>query len=455
MGEVFTQRTRLEAPADAVFRWHARPGAFERLNPPWAPARVVERTGLIESGSRVGLRLPLGPLGLRWVAEHRDYVEGQQFRDVQIEGPFARWEHTHRVAPDGPAACWLEDRIEYALPGGALGALLGGRLVRRTLARTFAYRHRLTAGDLAAHAAYPGPPLHVLVSGASGLVGSALVPFLTTGGHRVTRLVRGHVRDAAARWDPAAGTIDLKDLDAVDAVVHLAGENVAAGRWSAARKRRIQDSRARGTQVLCAALARLPRPPRVLVSASATGFYGDRGDAIVDEGSAAGEGFLAAVCREWEAATAAAAAAGIRVVHLRIGVVLSAGGGALAKMLPPFRLGAGGRVGRGTQYLSWIALDDILGAILHALRTESLSGPVNAVAPEAVTNAEFARTLGAVLQRPALLPVPAAVLRAVFGEMADETLLASVRVAPARLSATGYRYRHPDLAGALRLTLGR
>jgi uncharacterized protein (TIGR01777 family) len=244
-------------------------------------------------------------------------------------------------------------------------------------------------------------------------------------------------------------------LEGIDAVVHLAGENVAGGRWTPEVKARILESRRRGTRLLSESLAQLHSRPRVLVSASAIGFYGDRGDETLREDSEAGTGFLADVCREWEAATAAAADAGIRVVHLRIGVVLSAAGGALAKLLPPFQVGAGGRVGSGAQYMSWIALDDLLGAVLHALRTESLQGALNATAPAPVTNQEFTTVLGRVLGRPTLVPVPAVAARLAFGEMADAVLLASQRVEPARLAATRYTFRFSDLESALRHTLGR
>jgi len=298
--------------------------------------------------------------------------------------------------------------------------------------------------------------MHVVVSGSRGLVGSALVPFLTTGGHRVTRLVRGMAAgpDETA-WDPARGLVDASRLDGVDAVVHLAGENIAAGRWTASRKAEIRRSRVDGTRNLCEVLARLPRPPKVLVSASAIGFYGDRGAEVLTEASAPGAGFLTDVCREWEAATEPASRAGIRVVNLRFGMVLSPRGGALQKLLLPFRLGMGGRIGDGRQFTSWIALDDVVGAIHHAICEESVRGPVNAVAPEPVSNAEFTRTLARVLRRPTLLPVPAVAVRLAFGEMADALLLAGARVMPVRLQESGYRFRFPDLESALRHLLGR
>jgi hypothetical protein len=297
--------------------------------------------------------------------------------------------------------------------------------------------------------------MKILVSGASGLIGSTLVPFLTTGGHEVIRLTRGRARAGTARWDPQSGAIDRDALEGLDAVVHLAGENISTGRWTAEKKARIHDSRVHGTRLLAETLAALRRPPAVLVAASAIGFYGNRGRDVVDEDSAPGAGFLADVCKEWEAATAPAAAHGIRVVTMRFGVVLAGSGGALASLLTPFRLGVGGPVGGGEQYMSWIAIDDAADAIRFALTTPALSGPVNAVAPAPVTNAEFTRTLGAVLSRPAVLPMPAFVVRLLFGEMGDELLLSSTRVAPHRLRAAGFAFRFPVLEPALRHLLDR
>ena len=314
--------------------------------------------------------------------------------------------------------------------------------------------------------------MKIVITGSSGLIGTALIASLTEAGdesgseagHRVTRLVRSRPRTQAgeAHWDPAAGEMDATALEGQDAVVNLAGETIAE-RWTAAHKARIRDSRIQGTRLLCDAMAHLQkRPstgsglrPAVLVNASAIGFYGDRGAERLTEDSPPGTGFLAETCREWEAATAAAAQAGVRVVYLRTGVVLSARGGALAKMLPPFRLGLGGRIGSGTQFMSWIALDDLVGIVRHALATPTLAGPVNAVAPNPVTNQEFTTTLGKVLGRPTPFPVPAFAMRLAFGQMADELLLGSARVEPQRLAASGYSFRFPDLEAALRHVLHR
>jgi len=457
--EIFVRRTWIEAPAETVFRWHTRPGAFERLTPPWEAVEVLEPVeGGIEDGARVTLITHIGPLPMRWIAEHCDYVEGRQFRDVQIAGPFARWEHTHRIEPDGPSACYLEDRIEYALPLGPAGRLLGGELVRQKLERLFNYRHRVTVQDITAHQTRKeGETMHILISGSTGLIGSSLIPFLNTGGHNVTRLVRSEPTPGAAEvhWSPESGRIDVAGLEGVDAVVHLAGESIAGGRWTPEQKARIRDSRIKGTRLLSETLTALAHPPKVWVCASAIGYYGDRGVEALNERSPPGSGFLAQVCREWEAEAEPAARKGIRVVNIRIGVVLSPAGGALAKMLLPFKMGVGGVIGSGKQYMSWIALDDVVGAIHHALVTDELRGPVNATTPQPVTNREFTKTLGRVLGRPTLFPLPGFAARLALGEMADELLLASARVEPTQLLKTGYPFRFSELEGALRHLLGK
>ena len=296
--------------------------------------------------------------------------------------------------------------------------------------------------------------LRVLVSGARGLIGSALLAGLRARGHATCVLTRQATGPGEVGWDPAAGRLEARALEGCDAVVHLAGEPIAA-RWTPVRKALIRESRVAGTRLLARHLAELGRPPRVVVSVSAVGFYGDRGDEVLDEASPPGVGFLPDVCRAWEEAAAPAAARGIRVVHPRLGLVLAPRGGALAQLLPPFRLGLGGLLGDGRAWWSWVVLDDVVAVLERALEDEALAGPVNVVAPGAETNRAFARALGRVLGRPALLSVPAFALRALLGEMADGALLASARVTPARLQAAGYVFRFPRLEEALRYVLGR
>lgn len=299
--------------------------------------------------------------------------------------------------------------------------------------------------------------MNILISGSTGMIGTALIEALKGQNHRITRLVRSPLRSSEpiVQWNPAAGTLPANEIADCDAVVHLAGESIAATRWTDAQKVKIRDSRVQGTKLLSETLAKLTKPPKVLVCASAIGYYGNRGDTILREDSGAGTGFLAEICQEWENAADPAKKKGIRVVHLRIGIVLTPKGGALAKMLLPFKLGVGGLVGSGRQYWSWVSLDDVIGAFHHALTNENLSGAVNAVAPRAVTNAEFTKALGKVLSRPTIFPLPGFAARLVLGEMADDLLLSSARIEPARLLATGYKFQHPDLEGALRALLQR
>ncbi len=433
------------------------PGAFERLTPPWERFDVLEPGAGLAEGSRTVLRVHEGPIPLRWVARYRDVIPGRQFVDEQEKGPFARWTHLHRFAPDRPGSCTLTDRIEYEAPLGPVCAAIAPMLVGRRLKRLLAYRHEIMRADLAALSHFADQaPLKLAITGATGTVGRALIPFLLTGGHEVRRVTRHPERPGDVDWSYEVGHIEAVKLDGLDGVVHLAGEAISA-RWTESRKKRIWESRAIGTRFLCETLARLHRPPRVLVCASAVGVYGNRGDERLTEESeppARNADFLVDVVREWEAATEPARAAGIRVVNLRFGVVLTPAGGALARLLLPFRLGLGGPIGSGRQWMSWIGIDDVVGAVHHALLTTSLSGPVNVTSPHPRTNQEFAAALGRVLRLPATLPVPAKAIRLVLGEMGEVAVLSSIRVLPTRLMNSGYVFRHPHLPGALRFLLG-
>jgi len=295
--------------------------------------------------------------------------------------------------------------------------------------------------------------MKVAVTGSSGLIGSSLVSFLSEKSVTVSKILRENTKDDDISWKPEDGDWDSAFTGGVDGIVHLAGENIASGKWTRKKKEKIRNSRIEGTTRLCEHILKLPTPPSVLVCASAIGYYGNRGVEFLNEGSSRGSGFLPDVCLGWEEAAESVSKAGIRVVNVRFGIVLSKDGGALAKMMTPFKIGMGGKIGSGTQYMSWVAMDDVTGAIYHTLITESLKGPVNVTAPNPVTNKEFTNTLGEVLKRPAVVPIPAFAAKLAFGEMANDLLLASTKVAPKRLSDSGYKFQYPELENALKHVL--
>ncbi len=352
----------------------------------------------------------------------------------------------------------MEDEVEWEPPLGALGRTFGSNVIEDTLDRLFTFRHERLRNDLERHRAYSfSRPMTVAITGSTGLVGSALSALLTTGGHRVLPVVRSRRSRSAdvVHWDIRAGEVDAAALEGVDAVVHLAGESLVAFRWTEDKKKEIRESRKLGTGLLARTLARLAKPPKVLLSSSAVGFYGDRGNEVLTEDSGPGKGFLAEVCKDWEAAAEPAQRAGIRVVRLRSGLVLSAAGGALPKMLPAFKAGVAGRLGRGDQYMSWIDIDDALGMVLMALHEAAVTGPLNGTAPHPVTNATFTTTLGRVLGRPTVLPVPGLALKALFGQMGSELFLSGQRVLPRKADSAGFEFFYPGLEESLRFQLGR
>ena len=451
----FRHRSLLPYSADEVFAWHMRPGALERLTPPWADVRVLDRVGGIQDGGTVTLSVKQGPTALKWVVRHTAFEEGRLFQDEQVSGPFGKWVHAHRFLPGEEGGCVLEDLVDWLPPLGGTGRFFAEGFIHRELKRLFSFRHARLRHDMDLHARYGrGGARTVAVTGASGLLGEALRHFLTAGGHSVVPLSRRRTAGTVF-WDPVKGAIDADALRGVDGVVHLAGEPIFGLRWTEEKKARILESRQRGTDLLSRTLAGLSKKPAVLVSASAVGYYGDRGPTLITEESAPGKGFLARVCQAWEDATAPAKRAGIRVVTLRTGMVLTARGGALGTMLLPFKIGLGGRLGSGRQYVSWIDLDDEIGLIYHALATAGVKGPLNATAPHPVPNSTFTDTLGRVLGRPTLIPVPPLAVRALFGEMGQTLLLDGARVVPKKAEATGFEFRYPSLEESLRFQLGK
>jgi uncharacterized protein len=448
MGLVYS--SVVDAPIYEVFDWHTRPGAFTRLAPPWQPVRVVAEADSLQSG-----RAELGlPGGLRWVADHQpdSYDPPRRFVDsIGTEGLASlpvrlavRWRHTHDFEELDGERTRVTDRVATPVPARALRAM-------------FRYRHRQLADDIGVHrhaAAQGLAPATVAVTGSSGLVGSQLTAFLSTGGHRVIRLVRHAATKSDERqWNPDDPDPGL--LTGVDAVIHLAGASIA-GRFTEEHRAGIRDSRIGPTRRLAELIAKSADGPKVLISASAVGYYGyDRGDQTLTEDSERGDGFLADVVAEWENAAAPAEQAGVRVVRVRTGIVQSPRGGTLRLLRPLFAAGLGGRVGNGQQWLSWIGIDDLVDVYHRGLWDADLSGPVNAVAAEPVRNVDYTRTLAHVLRRPALLPVPPLGPRLLLGEQgARELACASQRVLPARLQQADHRFRRPDLEQTLRHLLG-
>jgi uncharacterized protein (TIGR01777 family) len=473
--ESFVHSSRIDHPLENVFSWHVREGAFERLKPPWEKFEVIGRSGNIQNNGIIKLRTRFGPLSMKWVIRHAEYLPEKQFKDIQIKGFFHSFVHSHLFERFG-TSCMLEDRIEYSLPGGQIGRLAVHKFVDRNLRKIFDYRHRTIIRDLCSHHVInrirkSERPLTIAITGSSGFVGKALKPFLTTGGHTVIPLTRKkHVAPAThTKRSQVRNQFDLSPLtnNRVDAVINLAGENIF-GKWTKEKKRRLSESRIGATTALCERLASLDEPPSVLVSVSAIAYYGDRGDEILSEDSQAGikassvpnkapsVDFLSNLCKEWESATHIAREAGIRVVNLRLGLVLSSSGGILEKILPLFKLGLGGRIGKGDQYVSWIALEDLITIMLTVIADETYSGPVNAVSPNPVTNADFTHLLGKTLSRTTFVSVPKFILRVAVGqELRDALLLSSARALPLRLIKSGYHFRFPYLELALGDTLGK
>jgi uncharacterized protein (TIGR01777 family) len=453
---IFSKKTQIKVPVDRLFSWHARNGAINRLTPPWAPLELISRKGQgIDKGVEVRFRMKVLGMPRIWEAEHFDYQENRLFRDRQTRGPFAKWEHHHIFHAKGPSTSVMEDRVVYRLPMGPLSLPFAGH-AQQELGRIFRYRHDVLKYDME-HWVGRVRKQRILVSGASGTIGRALVPFLRTCGHEVVRLVRdpSDTSEDALYWDPYKGELDMASAGRVDAVISLNGVDISRGKWTEKQRKLIIDSRVIPTRVLVEKMRAMRQPPSVFISSSAIGLYGEAGDRKLTEDDPMGESFISTVCNQWETASLGADRGGIRTIQLRIGVVLTPAGGALERMKLAFSMGCGTRVSNGRQYMSWISMDDALGGILHILENQAVHGPVNLTAPHPVTNAEFTRTLGRVLNRPARFVIPRPVATALWGDMGKETLLTSARVLPKRLEQSGFTYAHNTLEPALRHLLGR
>ena len=454
----FSKTSLLQAPLVEAFSWHERPGALERLVPPWDPLSIISSSGTIQNGAERILKMHIGPFPYRWHARHQGYEKNRQFQDIQVKGPLKYWCHSHEFKPrvDNRSCCYLIDTIEYKLPFSPFGDLLIHNRVQNNLKRIFNYRHTVLNRDLKLHLRYGQKPLRILITGGNGIIGSNLIPFLTTGGHRVIRLVRdrSQVSQDTIFWEPTKGAIDLKRLENMDVAIHLGGESLGNGYWSVEKKEKISQSRIAGTRLLVDSFARLSAKPKVLLSASAIGFYGDRGEEELEESAAYGNDFISSVCQQWEAEAIKAESLGIRTCLLRIGVVLTPLGGALSKVLLPFRLGFGAKFGTGRQFLSWVSIEDVIGAIYFLMHRPQSSGPYNIVSPTPVRNLEYCRVLNACLNRKRLITLPSRMIRILFGQMGKEIILAGTRVYPERLTKEGYQFHQVSLKEHLEEQLG-
>ena len=451
----FERQVTLPVDVETLWRWHAQAGAFERLMPPWQRVRPVDLPATLAEGREASFYLEFGFIKRLWRARILDVKPPQKFVDLQLAGPFKAWRHEHLMTASGPGRATLVDRVAYALPFGLERVGPVRSFAHRELERLFRFRHRRMEADLERHGgALPGQGKTILVTGSTGLIGRRLVPYLRTLGYKVRGLTRGDSRGDLLHWDPLSGEVDPEALAGVDAVIHLAGENIASGRWTRARKEHILQSRIDGTHTLVRAMERMLKRPSVFICASGVNYYA-AGPDIKSEDAPPGSGFLAEVCVRWEQEAARAQELGIRTVLMRTGVVLDPSGGALGKMLPAFSLGLGGPIGSGLQGFPWIPMDDLLDIYERAVRDVKLTGAVNAVHPHIVDQGTFSRCLAGVLRRPAFFKVPARLVKLLFGQMGNEALLSDMRVVPEKLDRLGYAFRQPDLTASLAFMLGR
>jgi len=455
----YTKEILIPAETEDVFEYHEREGALGRLTPPWEYAELLNRPMGINAGTVVELKVGAGPVKINWVSKHTEYDKNRYFKDIMVKGPFKKFEHSHYFTEQNGSTL-MKDRVEFEAPLAPIGNV-SLPFFKSKLQKMFKYRQDVLFNDFSFNNFLKqkfgdGVKGKVVVSGANGQIGRNLVPYLQVSGYDVTRLVRKKslICTDDACWDPKLGSID-HCFDGVDTVIHLAGEHITQGRWTDERKQNIIESRVGGTKLIVDTIANLENPPKVLICASAVGFYGDNGDKPVDEKDEKGEGFIADVCSMWEEAARPAIEKGIRVVFARIGVVLSPDGGALRQFLLPFNVGLGGYMGDGSHYLSWIGMDDALYSFRYIIENKEINGAVNIVSPENITHKEFAKTLGRVLKRPSFVRIPAPAINFVFGQMGKEVFLSGSKVEPTVLENNGFIFTYPCLENCLRHILGR
>ncbi|MCH1430876.1 MAG: TIGR01777 family protein [Chlamydiales bacterium] len=446
----YEKSSEMPCSQQELFDWHKKNSALRRLTPPWMRVNVLQEADSLAKGSEVTLEIKAAPLmKLKLISKHTDYQEGKEFTDTMLKGPFSYWKHRHQMIDNGKESSILQDSVEYTPP-----LPFSNPLIKSEINRLFNYRHRVLKADLELIKRYDSSCMKIAITGATGLVGSELKHFLRSAGHDVYTLVRTPCKsDKEIRWNPLTGDIELSKLEGFDAIIHLAGENIGSGYWTKKKKQRIRDSRVIGTKHLVAALNNLQNPPKTLISFSAIGFYGVKALETDEDHSSCGNDFLASVCSDWEQEALQYNKG--RVVIPRLGVILSPKGGALEKMLLPFKLGFGGKIASGAQYMSWIAIDDVIYNLYHMLCNKTISGTLNLTSPNPVTNEDFSKVLAKVLKRPCLFPVPSIALKALFGEMAEATMLSSIKAFPNTLKGSKAPFFYSELEDALRHLLGK
>ena len=458
----FNHQAEYSASQKEIWDWHDSPGAFRRIMPEWEGIKPVNAGRLIDDEETI-FKVGIGPIRKTWVARHHSVVSGESFSDRMMKGPFGAWNHVHNFNPVSDNVTTIVDNVEYRLPFHILTGWSARMTVLPRMRQMFEYRSNRVKNDLKQiQSTAELPRQKILVSGSTGMIGLQLCAFLEAAGHDVHRLLRPKTKLPAdlnsskiVIWNDLTGEIIDGDMNGFDTIIHLAGAGIGDKRWSKKRKQLIRDSRVIPTMNLSSIVANLDSPPKTLMCGSAVGFYGNRGTEVLDESSDAGTDFLAEICGEWEQASSVANDAGIRVLHLRTGIVVSPFGGALAKLLLPAKLGAGGPVGGGRQMQSWISLDDEVYAIHHLMMNQSCEGAYNLSAPNPVSQKQFARVLGRVLRRPGFMPLPGFVIKLLFGEMGKKLVLEGQDVRPKRLIESGFEFTHTDLESCLRNCLGK
>lgn len=450
------------ATQEEIWKWYDSPGAFRRIMPEWEGISPIQ-AGALRDGEETIFKVSLGPVKQKWIARHHSVKPGESFADTMVKGPFGAWDHQHEFIPKSDNETVVSDTVNYRLPFHIFTGWSAGFTVLPRMRQMFHYRSTRVTKDLDRISQYENKPRQkVLVSGSTGMIGLQLCAFLEAGGHEVYRLLRPKTRlppdvnsDKVVIWDDITGDIIKGDMEGFDSIIHLAGAGIGDKRWSKKRKKLIRDSRVIPTTNLSKIISNLENPPKKLLCASAVGFYGNRGTEVIDETSEPIDDFLSTICQEWENSTSAASESGVNVIHMRTGIVVSPFGGALAKLLLPAMMGAGGPVGGGKQIQSWISLDDEIYAIHHLMMEESCNGAYNLTAPKPVSQKQFMKVLGKVLRRPAFIPLPGFVLKLMYGEMGKKLVLEGQDVRPSRLLESGFKFTHTELEDCLRNCLGK